>query len=108
VPSLTGISPLGGVVAVSIDVGVMAIVVGVDGVVQSASRRMLSTYFVRRSSEKAEGGHGRAKPDGVPSGLRRREALDARSKHSSFEPNGIRLLKVLEGTNPTSLGWVRL
>ncbi len=36
VPSLIAISPLGGVAAVSLDVGVMAIVVGVDGVLQSA------------------------------------------------------------------------
>jgi Subtilase family len=34
--STVAISPLGGAVAVSIDLGVMAIVVGVDGVVQSA------------------------------------------------------------------------
>ena len=34
--SLVAISPLGGVTLVSIDLGVMAIAVGVDGVVQSA------------------------------------------------------------------------
>ncbi len=36
VPSLVRVSPLGGVTAVTIDIGVMAIVVGVDGIVCSA------------------------------------------------------------------------
>jgi hypothetical protein len=36
VPSLVTVSPLGGVTAVTIDIGVMAIVVGVDGIVCSA------------------------------------------------------------------------